>query len=166
MSRPPEAVKFSPRIAFSLLDRARAYPVLVDTVPDAVEGVTVRAHNRKVELPDIQITVQEVYRFAKEDALVFLLELRNKTDQAVEIVPETFAARIGIERFEQSIANAPRVLEAGATAEAEFAIVGMPDGSRNDVSSDNAFTILVNTRRRDATEPLASQPADEARLDP
>ena len=32
----------------------------------------------------------------------------------------------------------------------------MPDGTRNDLSADNAFTILVNTSRREAvatTEP-------------
>ena len=35
---PPEPVKFSPRIGLSLLDRARAFPVLVKTLPKAVEG--------------------------------------------------------------------------------------------------------------------------------
>jgi hypothetical protein len=145
---PPEPVKFSPRIGFSLLDRARAYPVLVKAFPRAVEGVTLRAQNRKVELPDVEITVQEVYRFSKEDAVVFLLNVKNKTDRVVDLAPSSFAARVGEERFEQSIANGPRTLEPGASAEAEFAIVGMPDGSRNDLSADNAFTILVNTSRR------------------
>lgn len=147
---PPEPVKFSPRIGLSLLDRARAYPVLAKSLPKAVEGVTLRAQNRKVELPDVEITVQEVYRFSKEDAVVFLLRLRNRTDRVVELVPSTFAARVAQERFEQSIANGPRTLEPGASADAEFAIVGLPDGTRNDLSADNAFTILVNTSRREA----------------
>jgi hypothetical protein len=141
----PDPVKFSPRIGFSLLDRARAYPVLVKALPKAVEGVTLRAQNRKVELPDLEIVVQEVYRFSKEDAVVFLLSLHNKTDHALDIAPSTFAARVANEKFEQSIANAPRTLRPGETADAEFAVVGMPDGSRNDLSADNAFTILVNT---------------------
>ena len=38
----------------------------------------------------------------------------------------------------------------GESAEAEFAIVGLPDGTRNDLSADNAFTILINSSRRDA----------------
>jgi len=147
---PPEPVKFSPRIGLSLLDRARAYPVLAKSLPKAVEGVTLRAQNRKVELPDLEITVQEVYRFSKEDAVVFLLRLRNRTEQVIELVPSTFAARVAQERFEQSIANGPRTLEPGASADAEFAIVGLPDGTRNDLSADNAFTILVNTSRREA----------------
>jgi hypothetical protein len=146
---PPEPVKFSPRIGLSLLDRARAYPVLVKTLPKAVEGVTLRAQNRKVELPDLEITVQEVYRFSKEDAVVFLLRLKNTTDAILDLVPSSFAARVAQERFEQSIANGPRTLAAGESADAEFAIVGLPDGTRNDLSADNAFTILINSARRE-----------------
>ena len=142
---PTEPVRFSPRIGLSLLDRARAYPVLVKTLPKAVEGVTLRAQNRKVDLPNLQITVQEVYRFSKEDAVVFLLSLKNTTDKALDLSPSTFAARVAQERFEQSIANGPRTLAAGESAEAEFAIVGLPDGTRNDLSADNAFTILINS---------------------
>lgn len=163
---PPEPVKFSPRIGLSLLDRARAYPVLAKSLPKAVEGVTLRAQNLKISLPDVEITVQEVYRFPKEDAVVFLLRLRNPTDRTVDLAPSTFAARVAQERFEQSIANGPRSLEPGASADAEFAIVGLPDGNRNDLSADSAFTILVNTTRREAlavntqpTEPTeGSQP--------
>lgn len=146
---PPEPVKFSPRIGLSLLDRARAYPVLVRSLPKAVAGVTLRAQNRTVTLPDLQITVQEVYRFSREDALVFLVLLRNTTDTVLDLAPSTFAARVANEKFEQSIANGPRTLAPGETAEAEFAIVGMPDGTRNDLSADNAFTILINTARRE-----------------
>jgi hypothetical protein len=164
VDHPPEPVRFSPRIALGVLDRARAYPVLAKSLPRAVEGVTLRAQGRKVELPDVEINVQEVYRFSKEDALVFLLSLHNKTDGVLEIAPSTFAARVGNERFEQSIANGPRVLGPGQTAEAEFAIVGLPDGTRNDLSADNAFTILVNTTRRAppaATAASASAPTQK-----
>ncbi len=152
----PEPVKFSPRIGFSLLDRARAYPVLVKALPKAVEGVTLRAQNRKVELPDLEIVVQEVYRFSKEDAVVFLLSLHNKTGHVLDIAPSTFAARVANEKFDQSIANAPRTLRPGETAEAEFAVVGMPDGSRNDLSADNAFTILVDTSPHEAASTAAT----------
>lgn len=150
VDRLPEPVKFSPRAGLSVLDRARAYPVLVRSLPKAVEGVTLRAQQRKTELPDLEIDVQEVYRFSREDAVVFLLNVRNKTDQVVELAPSTFAARVGNEKFEQSIANGPRVLQPGESREAEFAVVGMPDGSRNDLSADNAFTILIHTTRRAA----------------
>jgi hypothetical protein len=146
---PPEPVRFSPRIGLSLLDRARAYPVLSKSLPKAVEGVTLRAQNRKVELPNLEITVQEVYRFSKEDAVVFLLRLKNTTDRVVDLAPSSFAARVAQERFEQSIANGPRTLAPGESADAEFAIVGLPDGTRNDLSADNAFTILVNSSRRE-----------------
>lgn len=148
---PPEPVKFSPRIGLSLLDRARAYPVLVKSLPKAVEGVTLRAQNRKVNLPDLEITVQEVYRFSKEDAVVFLLRLKNTSDRVVDLVPSSFAARVAQERFEQSIANGPRTLAPGESGDAEFAIVGLPDGTRNDLSADNAFTILINSSRRAPT---------------
>ena len=161
---PPDAVKFSPRIGLSLLDRARAYPVLVRTVPKAVEGVTLRAQNRKVVLPDLEVTVQEVYRFSKEDAVVFLLQLKNTTDAVLDLAPSTFAARVAQERFQQSIANGPRTLAPGESADAEFAVVGMPDGTRNDLSADNAFTILIDSARRGAPVAAVAEvtPAKEA----
>ena len=162
---PPEPVKFTPRIGLSLLDRARAYPVLARSLPKAVEGVTLRAQNRRLELPDLEITVQEIYRFSKEDAVVFLLKLRNTTDTVLDLVPSTFAARVAQERFDQAIANGPRSLAPGESADAEFAVVGLPDGTRNDLSADNAFTIFVSTARREAklaavakTEPEATHP--------
>ena len=160
---PPEPVKFSPRIGLSLLDRARAFPVLVKTLPKAVEGVTLCVQNRQVELPDVAITVQEVYRFSREDAVVFLLRLKNTTDRVVDLAPSTFAARVAQERFEQSIANGPRTLGPGESADAEFAIVGLPDGTRNDLSADNVFTILINTSRREAAVAAvgATAPATE-----
>ncbi len=146
---PPEPVKFSPRIGLSLLDRARGYPVLIKSLPKAVEGVTLRAQNQKIELPNLEITVQEVYRFSKEDAVVFLLHLKNTTDAVLDLMPSTFAARVAQEKFEQSIANGPRTLGPGESADAEFAVVGLPDGTRNDLSADNAFTILIASARRE-----------------
>ncbi len=146
---PPEPVKFTPRVGLSLLDRARAYPVLVKSLPKAVEGVTLRVQNRIVELSNLEITVQEVYRFSKEDAVVFLLRLKNTTNAVLDLVPSSFAARVAQERFEQSIANGPRTLAPGESADAEFAVVGLPDGTRNDLSADNAFTILINSARRE-----------------
>jgi hypothetical protein len=156
---PPEPVKFTPRIGLSLLDRARAYPVLAKALPKAVEGVTLRAQNRKVELPNVEITVEEVYRFAKEDAVVFLLTLRNTSDTVIDLAPSTFAARVANERFEQSIANGPRTLRPGESAEAEFAVVGLPDGTRNDLSADNAFTILINSSRREGSIAAVAEPS-------
>ncbi len=161
---PPEPVKFSPRIGLSLLDRARSYPVLVKSLPKAVEGVTLRAQNRKVALPDVEITVQEVYRFSKEDAVVFLLRLKNTTDRVIDLVPSTLAARVAQERFEQSISNGPRTLEPGASADAEFAVVGLPDGTRNDLSADNAFTILINTSRRETAVAAVTAAPEVAKI--
>jgi hypothetical protein len=159
---PPEPVKFTPRIGLSLLDRARAYPVLAKSLPKAVDGVTLRAQNRKLQLPDLEITVQEVYRFSREDAVVFLLKLRNTTDAVIDLVPSTFAARVAEERFDQAIANGPRSLAPGEIADAEFAIVGLPDGTRNDLSADNAFSILVSTARREAKLAAVARAEPEA----
>lgn len=80
--------------------------------------------------------------------MVFLLRLKNTGDATLELLPSTFAARVANERFEQAIANGPRTLAPGESADAEFAIVGLPDGTRNDLSADNAFTILVSTSQR------------------
>lgn len=148
VARPPEPVTFTSRVGLSLLDRARSFPVLERALPQAVADVTRRIPGRKIDLPDLEITLDEVQRFSREDAVVFLLTLRNKTTETLDVAPGTFAARVGDEKFPQAIANGPRTLAPGETAEAEFAIVGLPDGTRNDLSVDNAFTIVVNSSRR------------------
>lgn len=147
IAQAPQPVKFSPRIGLSVLDRARAYPILARVLPSAVEGVTRRVTNRKIDYPELTVELEEVYRFSNEDALVFLLRLTNKTAQDLHLDPGSFAARVGNEKFRESIASGPRTLPPGASADAEFAVVGMPDGSRNDVSADNAFTISVAVGR-------------------
>jgi hypothetical protein len=95
--------------------------------------------------------------------VVFLLGLKNTTDGVLDLAPSTFAARVAQERFEQSIANGPRTLGPGESADAEFAVVGLPDGTRNDLSADNAFTILINTARHEQAMPAvaATVPAPE-----
>ena len=65
--------------------------------------------------------------------------------------PGTFALRVGDQKLSQAIATGPRALEPHASADAEFAIVGLPDGTRNDLSADNTFAILVSSARRRAT---------------
>ncbi len=154
--RPPEPVAFTPQIGLGLLDRARAYPILAASVPHTVQDVTRIASPRTLELPDLVITVREVVRFTKEDAVVFLLSLRNRTEDILEVAPGSFAARVANEKFTQAIAHGPRVLAPREEREAEFAIVGMPDGTRNDLSAENAFTILVNTARRES-KPFSTQ---------
>ena len=96
--------------------------------------------------------------------MVFLLGLKNITDGVLDLAPSTFAARVAQERFEQSIANGPRTLGPGESADAEFAVVGLPDGTRNDLSADNAFTILLNTSRREpvVAAVVATEPPPEA----
>lgn len=148
VTRPPEPVAFTPRLGLSLLDRAQAYPVLAASLPHTVAGVSRSIQPWSIDLPDLRVTVREVLRFAREDAVVFLLALENRTDGIVEVAPRSFAARVANEKFSQAIAQSPRELAPGEVAEAAFAIVGMPDGTRNDLTADNAFTILVNTARR------------------
>jgi hypothetical protein len=158
---PPSPVRFTPTIGFSLLDRARAYPVLAQSLPRAVEGVKLSHQSRSVQLDGLLIEVQEVYRFSREDALVFLLRLTNTSDSSLELEPATFAVRIGEERYGQSIASGPRVLDPGESAEAEFAVVGMIDGTRHDLSADNAFTILISTSRRGDAPPVPANAEGE-----
>lgn len=101
----------------------------------------------EVIAPDLE-NADPVHHNALEADLVALLTVLSPTDQTIEISPSTFAARVGDEKFPQAIANGPRTLGPGESAEAEFAVVGLPDGTRNDLSADNAFTILVSNSRR------------------
>ena len=64
---------------------------------------------------DYEIRIEEVFRFNPEDTLVFHVTLRNKSDQEIRYLPESFCVRVSNRLYFQSISDAPGVLPAFST---------------------------------------------------
>ena len=138
----------TPGSLVGLLDKAKAYPVLKASHPEAVEQVdyvTYAEKPRVMDYNDFEVRLEEVFRFDPQDTLVFRIVLRNKTGKEIRYQPQGFSLRVGERLYSQSISDASGVMPPKSDAPAYFAITGTPTGGRNDVSTKNEFTVLVST---------------------
>ena len=140
------APQVSPTRLLALLDKAKAFPLLKKQQPDAVAGAEARTFSDKplvTDFNDYEIRIEEVFRFNPEDTLVFHVTLRNKSEQEIRYLPESFCVRVGNRLYYQSISDAPGVLPPCAASTVYFAVTGTPDGGRNELSLKNDFSVLV-----------------------
>ncbi|MBL9191562.1 MAG: hypothetical protein JNJ82_04335 [Opitutaceae bacterium] len=127
----------------SLLDRARHFALLAEQYPGVVQQVERSAPKSTHRSGVIEVTVDEVWRFGDEDALVFRLKLGNRTPLAVRYTPARLVVQVGETRFPAAITDGTGLLPAGRAAIVYLAIVGHPDGSVAALSLKNTFTVNV-----------------------
>ncbi len=136
----------SPAVLLGLLDKAKAYPLLKENHPEAVEHVNYFSYGDKprvMDFDDFEVRIEQVFRFDLQDTIVFQIVLRNKTDAEIRYQPQSFAIRIGVHVYPSSISDASGVMPPKSDSPAYFAVTGMPNGGRNDLSIKNDFTVLV-----------------------
>ena len=153
----------TPAILLGLLDKAKAYPVLKTSHPEAVEGVDYVSYAdnpRVMDYNDFEIRLEEVFRFDSQDTLVFRVVLRNKTDQEILYKPQGFSVRVGERVYSQSIGDASGTMPSRSDTPAYFAITGTPSGGRNDISVKNDFTVLLTKLDAELTHTVQSVPLD------
>lgn len=138
----------TPGTLIGLLDKAKAYPVLKASHPEAVEQVDYVNYGETPRVMDYnayEVRLEEVFRFDPQDTLVFRIVLRNKTDKEIRYQPQGFSLRVGERLYAQSISDASGVMPPKSDTPAYFAVTGTPNGWRNDVSTKNDFTVLLTT---------------------
>jgi hypothetical protein len=153
----------TPGSLVGLLDKAKAYPVLKASHPEAVEQVDYVSYGGKprvMDYNDFEVRLEEVFRFDPQDTLVFRIVLRNKTDKEIRYQPQGFSLRVGERLYSQSISDASGVMPPKSDTPAYFAITGTPTGGRNDVSTKNEFTVIVSTVDPTSAKPVQSVPRD------
>lgn len=137
-------VAVTPTRLLGLLDKAKAYQVLKEHHPEAVESVQVSTPKTVSEYPEFEAVTEEVYRFDPQDTIVFRVLLRNKSDHEILYQAERFAVRAGQRVYFQSISDASGIMPPKSETPAYFAITGTPTGSRNDLSLKNQFAVIVS----------------------
>ncbi|MCI0540974.1 MAG: hypothetical protein L0Z50_37715 [Verrucomicrobiales bacterium] len=136
----------SPTRLLALLDKAKAFPLLKQQHPEAVAGVDFAAFDKKPRVSDFddyEIRIQEAFRFNAEDTLALHLRLKNKTENPIHYRPNSFSLRIGTRVYPQSISDAAGLIPPKGEVTAYFAVTGTPDGTRNELSLKNEFTVLI-----------------------
>jgi hypothetical protein len=136
----------TPTQLLALLDKAKAFPLLKKQQPDAVTGAEAKTFGEKPQITDFndyEIRIEEVFRFNTEDTLVFHVTLKNKSENEIRYLPESFCVRVGSRLYYQSISDAPGVLPPQSASTVYFGITGTPDGGRNELALKNEFSVLV-----------------------
>ena len=144
VGRAPEV---SPLKLLSLLDKAKAFPLLKAQQPESVADVGFTTYDGKPlvsDFNDYQIQIEEAFRFNAEDTLVFCVAITNEADAPLIYQPDSFAIRAGNRLYPQSVSDADGTVPPKGRSIVYFAVTGTPDGGRNNLSLKNQFTVLVN----------------------
>jgi hypothetical protein len=150
------APEVSPLKLLSLLDKAKAFPLLKAQQPESVADVGFTAYDGKPlvsDFNDYQIQIESVFRFNAEDTLVFRVAITNETDVPLIYQPDSFTLRAGNRLYSQSISDADGTVPPKSHSIAYFAVTGTPDGGRNNLSLKNQFTVLLNRLSRSLPAP-------------
>jgi len=140
------APEVSPLKLLSLLDKAKAFPLLKSQQPESVANVGFTTYDGKPlvsDFNDYEIQIEEAFRFNAEDTLVFRVGITNKSDTPLIYQPDSFALRAGNRLYPQSISDSDGQVAPRARSIVYFAVTGTPDGGRNNLSLKNQFTVLV-----------------------
>jgi hypothetical protein len=132
-----------PERLLSLMDKAKAYPLFEKDSPDALAGVLHAAPNATNYYDKFKLLIRDVWRFEREDTLVFRIELENSSDSTIYYKPQDLAVRLEDRIYTQSIADASGVMPPKSTTPAFFAVTGNGQGGRNNLAPDNTWNVLV-----------------------
>ncbi|MBN8711362.1 MAG: hypothetical protein BGO12_14455 [Verrucomicrobia bacterium 61-8] len=132
-----------PERLLSLMDKAKAYPLLANSQPDALAGVLHAVPAITTYYEGFNVRVREVWRFEQDDTLIFRLELENTTDRAIRYNPQDLAVRLEDRIYTQSLVDASGVMPPKSLTPAFLAITGNGQGGRNNLAPDNKWNVLV-----------------------
>lgn len=143
----------APERLLSLLDKAKAYPLLAKERSDALAGVLHATPDGTNYYDDFTVRIRDVWRFEQEDTLVFRLEFENASDAAIFYNPQDLAVRLEHRIYTQSIADASGMMPPKSVTPAFFAITGDGQGGRNHLAPANPWNVLVVRANAQASSP-------------
>jgi hypothetical protein len=143
-----------PSQLLGLLDKAKAYPLLVEQYPEMVSQIDKAEPFTQTLYEGFHVILAKVFRFDAEDALIFQVEFVNETDKPIYYVPQSLAVRVGSEVYWSALSDASGIITAGEKdpktgkiipghSDGYFVICGTPHGGRNHLSVQNTFNVLV-----------------------
>jgi hypothetical protein len=142
--------RVTPEVLLGLLDRAKSFRLIAAQYPEAVQQIEHGEPGTMSYYRDFRVKIEEVFRFDREDTLVFKLRFENTGEKEVIYQPQRLAARVGLNVYYASIADASGIVPPKGTTTGFFAITGTPLGGRANLSIKNAFSVIVPRVERDA----------------
>ncbi len=125
----------------SLVARAKVWALLQAQEPELARTVGHSAPGVATEYRGYRATVAEVWRFGREDALVFRLRVENRGSEALRIEGSAVAVRVGPLCLPVEVAEGPEGI-AGRQA-ADLWAVAWGEGESKGISVENEFRAVV-----------------------
>lgn len=142
--------RVTPEVLLGLLDRAKSFALVQGQYPEAVQQIERATPGSVTYYRDFRVTVEEVFRFDPEDTLILRVRFENTGDSEVIYQPQRLAARVGVNVYYASLADASGIVPPKAATTGYFAITGTPRGGRANLSIKNNFSVIVPRVERDA----------------
>ena len=128
-----------------LLDKAKSFDMLKKKYPGAVSQVTVCDNKCISKYKDYTATVLKCWRFNNYNSLVFLVELRNKTNKTLRYKPYRTVFSVFDQHLYPAAIETTGIIPAKSTALAFFVISSTPDGRKNKFSANNDWEVIIQT---------------------
>jgi len=144
-SNPP-----STAVLKGLMDKAKSFDMLKKKYPGAVSQVTVCDNKCISKYKDYNATVLKCWRFNNYNSLVFLVELKNKTNKTLLYNPDKCSFAVEEEYLLPVAFEATGIIPANSTALTFFVISNTPDGRKNKFAADNQWEIVIKAVKEEA----------------
>lgn len=136
--------RITPSKLISLLDRAKSYTLVKQQYPEMVQQIEVASPGTTLYYKGFKVIVDKVFRFDREDTLVFRIILINETDELIAYAPQSVAVRVGTNVYYASISDLNGFVQPHTQTFGYFAITGNPRGGRANLSVKNEFNVLIS----------------------
>jgi hypothetical protein len=127
-----------------LIDKAKGYATLKSSSPELLEGLQVAEPEKRNRIGEgVESIIHHVIRDDSLDALVFEVEIDNKSAKDFLYDPEGIQVRVNDQVYDESTADAVGIVKAQTRATVFFAVTGAAAGGRNDLAPENDFDLVV-----------------------
>jgi len=110
--QPRSTTRISARRLYDILQDAKTYFVLKDQHPELERSIRVSAPGTVLEYPGYRIVIDQVFKFDRDDTLVFRVIFLNDTPAPLYYRPGEIGLRIGRNLYWPSFAQVPQVIPA------------------------------------------------------
>lgn len=104
------AARVTARRLYDLLQDAKTYFVVKDQHPELERSIQVAAPGKVLEYPGYRIVIDQVFKFERDDTLVFRTIFLNDTEAPLYYRPGEIGLRVGRNLYWPSFAQVPEVI--------------------------------------------------------
>ena len=107
---PEGAVRITARRLYDILQDAKTYFAIKEQHPEWERTIEVAAPGKILEYPGYRLVIDQVFRFDRDDTLVFRVVFINDTEAPLHYKPNEIGLRVGQNLYWPSFAQVPRTI--------------------------------------------------------